>query len=301
MAFLPPGTQPYPKIWHEHPDTPRFQGRNHSSARGGNNSFYTIGHSLMSQENPRMLDAMATSDGNEPTRWNYQWITGSPLFNHAENFRSIDPPGSTYTRNNDLADRWDAQLALGYDALIMTEGVDETQGVAPHLQYNRTIEISGILHAAARAGNPGCDVWMMETAMYQTHPTLAEWYASVRGEHLIAWNSFRIATVAVGRDIKMIYAGQAFADLYDAVQAGNITGISDFTFFFADFVHPNSVGFYFNACVIYSYIYGKSPVGLAYSGISNGAFGIYDAPSATLAGELQALAWASYNEHRNMI
>lgn len=301
--FLPPPTQPHIKPL-KRQLTPRFyDGSSPSNLRASlaATSIYCLGHSLMSHQNSRMLAAMTASEGNTLANYNFSYIIGSPLTNHALNYRSIDPPGSTFTRNNgDVTDRWDFQLGLGYDAFVMTEAVDEDQGIAVHIQYSDTVATAETLYDAAIAGNPTCSVWMMETAMYQNYPTMDEWYTGVRGEHLTAWKTIRPLINPNVRDVKMLWVGQAFADLYQAVQAGAITGITDFTEFFADYVHPNDIGFYFNACVIYSYIYQKSPLGLAYSGIGNGNFGIYNSPDATLAAELQSLAWNSYQTHRDI-
>lgn len=303
MPVNPPFDQPQIKNWVRQLASRFYDGRSHSTLRGTPTvrSLYGVGHSLLSQEIVRMIEAMTASEGNTLQNWNYSWIIGSPLINHVNNFKSTDPVGSTFSRNNgDVNDRWDFQLGLGYDAFVMTEGVDEDQGVAVHIQYSDTAAIASTLYDAAIAGNATCSVWMMETAMYQNSGTLEAWYTGVRGEHLTAWKTIRPLINPAVRDVKMIWVGQAFADLYDAVQAGSITGVTDFTDFFADFVHPNSIGFYFNACVVYSYIFQKSPVGLAYSGIDNGNFGIYDAPDATLAAELQALAFQSYLTHRDI-
>lgn len=304
MPFLPPDTQPQIKIWRRHPDSPIFQGRHHSSARAlpSVTSIYGAGHSLWGHHNSLMLAAMA--EGNsEALDWNYSWGDGLPLRFHIESHKSTDP-FNIWSRNMTADDMWDTQLASGYSDVVVTEAVDQTNGVQNHILYNDTFGHVATLYDAAIAGNPNCNFWVMETAMDQNkseYPTLADWYTSVRGYHLNSWNSIRLDAVANGRDVKMIYVGQAFADLYNEVQAGNLTGISVFEDFFGDLIHPNDVGFYFNACVVYSYLYGKSPAGLVFSDIDNGSFGTYDAPSATLAAELQALAWTSYNTHKDLI
>lgn len=306
MPFEPPLTQPEISICVRQALSPIYDGNNHSNLRSVNpvTSIYGLGHSLLSHHTPRMLAAMSESDGNELADWNYSWVIGSPLRNHLENYRSIDPPGSTFTRNSVVSDRWDTQLASGYDAFVMTEAVSESLGVANHIEWSGTVATTEALFEIAKSGNPDCAVWMMETAMDQNpsiYPTLDDWYAAVRGEHLIAWNSIRELLDPEVGDLKMLYVGQAFADLYVEVQAGTITGITDFTYFFEDLIHPNDIGFYFQSCVMYAYIFGKTPVGLAYSDIDDGGFSTYDAPDATLATELQLLAWVSYNEHKDMI
>ncbi|TGN51047.1 hypothetical protein E4L95_17065, partial [Paracoccus liaowanqingii] len=93
----------------------------------------------------------------------------------------------------------------------------------------------------------------------------------------------------------LIPAGQAMANLYDAIEAGQIPGVTSIRQFFVDDIHLNINGNYFVTMVHQATLYGENPDGLPERTFS--PWGSYPAVNPALADALQKVAWETVNEY----
>jgi hypothetical protein len=280
----------------------------------GVSSLYSIGHSMIGHETPRILDFISTDAGQGGT-WGYQWIVGSSLQNNIEN------PGGSFTKDADT-DHWDVHLAAGYDAVRLAEVTDvaylpksepDTQGgVWPALEYGAPVAAVSTLYDAALAGRATCDVWLDELWQYrQIAPDFNqgsvyyadenEWITAMRTNLFAEWHSLRDLVAATGRTARMIFSGQAVCDLWEEIEVSNVSGITSIRDILENDgyeIHLTNLGHYFMSCLVYSYIYGRSPQGRAFSGIADGDGGTYTAPTAQQAADFQRIAFDSYIKNR---
>jgi PKD repeat protein len=90
--------------------------------------------------------------------------------------------------------------------------------------------------------------------------------------------------------VYMIPGNRMMARLYDDVQAGIVPGITNFSDFFEDNIHVNSLGAYAVAMIHYACIFNESPVGLPNQLINNPPAET-PIPSVALATYIQNMVW----------
>ena len=97
--------------------------------------------------------------------------------------------------------------------------------------------------------------------------------------------------------MRIIPGGQALGKLADAIENGEISGLSSVFDLFVDNHHLDSRGNYFIACVMYAVIHGISPVGLP-NQLTNRWGTLYNVyPTLTQATIMQEIAWQTVCEY----
>jgi len=224
-----------------------------------------VGHSLVNHNLPQMLRQLGPQDSSVQE----QVINGSPLRWNWDNSAN--------------AEGVDARAVLaqgGTDVLIITEAIP----LQDHITWNDSYGYALLWRNAAVSANPDA-----RTYVYETWHSLSmgedAWRAQLTSD-LPKWE----AIAQAGQMTGVIRAGQAMAEIYDAIKAGNAGSLTSITQLFSDDIHLNDLGLYFIACVQYSAIYGTSPVGLPRE--LSGQWGTpYTAPSEDLALLMQQIAW----------
>lgn len=246
-----------------------------------------IGHSLVGPTLPRLTEA-ALKHLSGPVVVEAQIINGASLaynWDHSQKAEGVDGR---------------ARLAQGdVDVLILTEA----QPIA--VQENSAALVARFA-ALARENNPDIKVFL-----YETWPSLASgpgtvipgdpgagtaWAERVRQERPF-WEGIAAKAGSGGTPVRLIPAGQAMLALSDAIQAGQVPGLTDLRQVFVDDMHPNDKGLYFLAMVQAAAISGKSPEGLPAKLMRNWAS--RDAViSDDLAQAFQRVAWATVSAYQ---
>jgi len=227
-----------------------------------------VGHSLVNHNMPQMLRQL----GPEGSSVQEQVLNGAPLRWNWDHSADGVAHGGVDAR---------AVLAQGgTDVLIITEAIP----LQNHITWNDSYGYALLWRNAAVSANPDA-----RTYIYETWHSLSmgeeAWRAQLTSD-LPKWE----AIAQAGQMTGVIRAGQAMAELYDAIKAGNAGGLTSISQLFSDDIHLNDLGLYFIACIQYSAIYGTSPVGLPRELI--GRWGTpYTAPSEDLALLMQQIAW----------
>jgi hypothetical protein len=214
-----------------------------------------VGHSLVGPDLPRLVEA-ALNRLAPPAVVEAQVINGAPLrVNWAGTGEGVDAK---------------ARLATGeVDALVLAEAVPLDQQV----QWNDTVAHVTLFGAAARAANPATQVYL-----YEVWPSLASGPGTVIDGDPgagVPWRERIAADAALLRDVaaeagarlggdpvRIIPAGQAMLALSDAIDAGQVPGMTSLRDAFADDIHPDARGLYFLVMVHAAALSGQSPEGL---------------------------------------
>lgn len=271
-------------------------------AQSSNKQVFYIGHSLISPDIPAMVHDLAIDAGVGSARdYNYHIINGAPLrwnWTHADD-------GQNYQNQNINAR---STLSAGqFNVLVMTEGIPLADDM---------VEYGGYFYDLAQDANATTQTYMYETWHW------TQWSESDRGP--IEWfnqnndaayhieegsYSFRELLTRfrplwearvdainaahpqhAAQPMRIIPAGTAFGRLYDAIEAGQVPGITSINQLFSDTIHPNEQGKYFVALVHFATIYGRSPEGLANQ--TKSEWGVnFSAPTAEQAAVFQRIAW----------
>jgi hypothetical protein len=204
-----------------------------------------VGHSLVGQTMPRMLDALLPSS----MLVRAQVINGAPLaynWDHGAgaqgvNARAVLPSGA-------------------YGTLVLTEAIP----LATHLQWSNTYGVARNYAALAWSANPGARVMIYET-WHEIGTNAAAWRASLTSD-LSLWNGIanhvNAAKPGAAPQVGIVPGGQAMGLIYDAVVTGRGMGITQITQLFTDNIHLNDAGNYLISLVQYAAISGRSPIGL---------------------------------------
>lgn len=258
-----------------------------------NHSTYFIGHSLVGNTLPDMLNQLALSKGI-----NYyskrQIINGSPLKYNWENPEQGE--NGNYT----------SDLPTGnYNTLILTEAIP----LDNHIMWSDTYIMahnfydyfdtyanngSSYIYETWHCINSGttidCAYDNGDAVLWRTRldQDLSKWEAIA--DYINNQNS--------NADTKLIPTGQAMALLYDEIELNNVNGINNISEFYTDDIHLNDMGNYYIACVMYTTLFNMDPVGLTREMNSpNGT--PYQTPDAVLANKLQELAIQSVCNYQN--
>lgn len=242
----------------------------------------TIGHSLVGKTIPDMMNSMGHAG-----RTDHQVINGAPLVN------------SWLYADEDFVQGVNARetLATGdYGAVIMTEAIP----LETNVEWNDTAGNALNFVNLAYQNNPQVQAYLYET-----------WHGfNFYNGDIVAWRADLDAMSAVwegvvdevnadlpdgAKEMLVIPAGQAMAHLYDAIEAGRISGVTSIRDFFSDNIHTNTAGSYYVTMVHQAALYGVSPLGL--SGQTFGEHGPMPAISPEMAAILQTLAWETINAY----
>ena len=258
-----------------------------------NHSTYFVGHSLIGNTMPDMLDHLATTNQINYTS-KRQIINGAPLKYNWEN------PSSGEMGN------YTTDLPTGnYNTLILTEAIP----LDNHITWSNTYVMANnfytyfntyvnngtsYIYETWHCINSGTDI----DCAYDEGDAVS-WRDRLDAD-LSKWEAIAAAINNQNPEANttLIPAGQAMALLYDEIALNNVSGISSISDFFTDDIHLNDMGNYYIACVMYTVLFNENPVGLTRD-ISN-IYGVpYQTPNAVLANQLQLLALKSVCNYQN--
>lgn len=272
---------------------------------------YFIGHSLIS-DIPDMVAAFCASRSQEP---------GHPKFRFKEQFMLGTPLAKQWAQR-DLAPKQRAELEPrfqgfwfdelpkgGWDALVMIDSVPRGTSMMPE-----TLAYASQFAAAAIEQSPGVRVLIYEP-WHCTQSGTEKGCAHDQAEtHNLRWRE-RLHADAPMWDrlvadlqqaqphakVSLVPAGRALGVLADAVAAGKVKGFQSITEFFGDDIHLAPYGKYFVACLHYTALTGKSPVGLpidiedrfgrSFWDTPNWAKQQWSAPNPEAVATMQEIAW----------
>jgi len=204
-----------------------------------------VGHSLVGQTMPRMLDALL------PTSMlvRAQVINGSPLIYNWDNGTGAEGVNAR------------AVLPSGaFGTLVLTEAIP----LATHLQWSNTHGIARAYAGLAWAANPSARVMIYET-WHEIGASAAAWRANLTSD-LALWQGIATHVNAVkpaaAPQVGIVPGGQAMGLLYDAIVTGRGQGLTQITQLFTDQMHLNDAGNYLISLVQFAAISGRSPIGL---------------------------------------
>lgn len=249
---------------------------------------FSIGHSLVNYRMPRIFDAIANDDPLVTHRHKEQIFNGAPLKYNWENAGGSNGGANSKT-----------ELGTGeYEILIMTEAVP----LINHTTWNSTYHYAKEFMSLAHESNPETQAYIYETwhciksgepegCPYDDNDDIP--WRDRLGQDLAKWKAIADSvndSVPDEKPMLLVPAGQAFAELYDSIQAGNAAGVTHISELFADDIHPNDIGNYLVACVMYATVYKRSPEGLTTETFDEwGA--AFEKPDDALAGLMQRIAW----------
>jgi len=213
-----------------------------------------VGHSLVGPDLPPLVDATLRAM-NQPGTVQAQVINGAPLSFNWEN--SADGEGVDAR----------ATLARGQtDVLILTEAVP----LAGHLEWSNTAKAIADFAGLAVSTNPDARVYLYETwhslQSGTTNPPQGDpggtipWRDRITAD-LILWEDVALRG-STATPVQLIPAGQAMGLLSDAINAGDIPGLTSMQDVYSDDIHLGQKGLYFLAMVHAAAITGKSPEGV---------------------------------------
>lgn len=218
-----------------------------------------IGHSLVGPIMPTMFNAIAGAGWEADA----QVINGAPLRWGWDNGAS--------------AEGVNARVALTggtYDAVIVTEALP----LANQIIWNDTQGYAKRYYDLAVAANTGTQFYIYET-WHSMGSDTAAWRAQIATD-LSAWESIadhvNASAPSWASPAQIVPTGQAMGALYDAIEAGQVSGLNTIRDVFADDIHLNDIGNWFIAAVQASVVAGVdiasapietfSPWGAAYGG-----------------------------------
>ncbi|UWR16616.1 hypothetical protein [Sulfitobacter sp. M368] len=250
-------------------------------------SVLMVGHSLFGQDGPDMLEN-ALGAGSGEAQVQAQIINGAPLrynWDHGADAEGVD-----------------ARTVLAEGAithLVLTEALP----LANHVTWSDSGFFARSYTELALAANPAVQVYIMET-----------WHSLKSGTGVavdhdegadVPWRSRIDADLPVWEGIvdevnaglpsdapaaRLLPAGQAMGRLYDAINAGEVAGVSSISALFSDDIHLNDLGHYFVSQVQYAALTGQSPLGLP--GPGKGRWGgDFQTLDPALMAALQQIAW----------
>ena len=263
-------------------------------------SVFHVGHSLVNQDMPTMLDRIAISKNKSHSR-TVQNIPGAAL---AASW--ITCPGNPYVKC-----ATEELLINPHDILIVTEAIPLLNYLTDYFP-NDGIDADSYLYALQyydlqQQTNPGGLVYLYETWHCLTSGTPqgcpfdsndGNGWRQRLDDSYSDWLSvvdYVNTHKTSGPDMMLIPAGQGMAALNDAVEAGTVPGYSSIDQFFTDDIHLTDIGNYYVALIHYATIYGETPLGAAYE-LINDFGGAYDSPTAAQAERLQTIAWETVSE-----
>lgn len=240
--------------------------RKHNCARKRDknmlNKALFIGHSLVGPVMPNMFNTFMAAQGLD-ARAEAQVINGAPLRYNWDN-------GATAEGVNARA-----VLPSGeYDAVVVTEAIP----LADQIRWNDSQGYAKQYYDLAVGANPDAQFYVYETWHYIGADTNA-WRAQIASD-LSAWEGIvdHINANRTGNtpEALIVPAGQAMGNLHDAIEAGQVPGLSSIRDLFTDDIHLTQTGVWFIAALQAEVLAGvdagtaplqtSSPFGVAYGG-----------------------------------
>jgi hypothetical protein len=244
-----------------------------------------VGHSLIGWDMPTMAAQIA--DTLELTHsWDAQIINGSPL---VFNWENGDGAEGVNARTN---------LATGaYDTLVITEAVP----LVNHTTWSDTTTYAGLYYDLAMDSNPDSVVYLYETwhCIQSGTSVGCEWddnddvaWRTRLDTDLAAWQAIvdEVNATRSTTPMRLVLGGQAMAALHDAIEAGDVPGITAIDQVFHDDIHPNDLGSYYMALLQVTTLYGADPRGATRHTVDQWGEAFY-APTEAQAAVFQDLAW----------
>lgn len=257
------------------------------------NAFY-IGHSL-SDQIPDMVMSFANDHPDARFAFTYQSIPGAPLrwqWDHGATYIANPPYYAGYN---------DSRYGLptgSFDVLVLTESVPRYDAI-----INESYAYSDSFYVYATQFNPDVRIFLYEDwhCLDSGTPTgcdydidSADWRQRLTDD-LPMWESVvdhLNAKYSPVSPVCMIPGGQGLANLYDAIHAGSVPGLTSIADLFSDRIHLNDIGKYFIATIHFAVIFARSPIGLT-SSTQHWWGGQFERPSRELATRLQEIAWST--------
>jgi hypothetical protein len=253
-----------------------------------------VGHSLVGPSLPAMVEAGLRHQGT-PAVVEAQVINGAPLRFSWDN--SVD------------GENFDARAVLpkGQTSVLI---LAEATPLASQVQWNDSAGQVAKFAEAAWQARPDTQVYIYETwHSLKSGPSTeidgdpganVPWRERLTAD-LPLWEALTVKANAnrpkTAPLTRVIPAGQAMAQLADAIGRGEVPGITAIDQLFDDDIHPDGRALYFIAIVHIAVISGKSPVGLppklTRQWLSRSAV-ITDAQAAAF----QRIAWATVQDYR---
>lgn len=248
------------------------------------------GHSL-TDPIPDPLRAIIVAAGNRGAVVDRSTIPGSPM-----DWRWNNEPGYGLPH---------ARTAIGkYDLLVLTERV----ALSGTLPWHNSLGQALIWHDHAWIkGNGGNGA---ETVLYATWvgidsgPDAENPYSDPEGFipfrerldlEMAGWEQIQSHVnenrVAGSPPMRMIPGPLLMAEIYDAIEAGNVPDLRDISDIFSDDIHINDIGAYYIALAHYAVIFERDPRGLP------NRLGLSSSPSRALADWMQETVWRVVSEY----
>lgn len=259
----------------------------HGQSLSSANPFF-VGHSLVNFDMPHMLSELAKASGKY-YNYNQQICNGAPLWWNYENYAGCQ--GTPYVQ---------AFPQGNHDVLVVTEAIP----LQNHLTWSNTYANARkfLRYALDNNQNRPLRYYIYETwhcihtgttegCPYDNGDSLT-WQPRLRTDFRL-WRSIvdSVRHIFPSEEVWMVPAGQAFYNLTEAINKGELPGVQDFRHFFTDDIHLTNAGNYFVALVMYACIFRESPEGLPSR--LTGRFGgdITGLPSTAQAAVMQRVAW----------
>lgn len=276
-----------------------FLGIGMSSISSQSNKTFFLGHSLINFDIPNMVDKLS--------------IAGSQTFSYDANIGIGASLGWHWEHpTTGQGDQWDLTLPNGgYENFIFTEAVP----LENHLQYSNTYRIADSLCSFANQYNPNIQYYLYETwhctnsgngSTSGSGGYPCDWDPNSNDPwreridlDLPRWESIADSINLIhANPMLVIPGGQALGRLDDAMQDGEVPGLSSVFDLFNDEYHLDSRGNYFIACVMYAVIHGKSPVGLP-NQLTDQYGNLYSTfPTTSQAEKMQEIAWQTVCDYQ---
>ena len=252
---------------------------------------YHLGHSLVGQEMPFMLQQLA----EEGHSYNSQLGWGASLKQHYEPSVAV----SGFEESNAHAayqPLFEAVDAGDLDAFVMTEMVE----IAAAVRYH---DSAGYLARLARRVSNACPearIYLYETWHRLDDPLGVR--ARIRRDRELFWLGQVLDPALESLDaevkIHLIPVGtviDAFLADVERTDPTGLDGINTAADLFEDEIHPNDSGWYLIALVHYAVLYGESPRGLPHKLLLPDGSPAR-APSARCARRMQDVTWGVVSE-----
>ena len=230
-----------------------------------------IGHSLVGPVMPAMFNTFMYAQGlamradaqvinGAPLRWN--WDNGATA--EGVNARDVLPGGD-------------------YSAVIVTEAIP----LDDHIRWNDSEGYAKRYFDLAISANPDTQFYVYET-WHEIGADTTAWRAQIAAD-LHKWEGIadhiNAAAPEGAPDALIVPAGQALAYLHDAIEAGQVAGLSSIHDLFSDNIHLNETGVWFMSAVHARVVGGADTATLPLETFSPWG-SPYEAPSAALAGAM---------------
>lgn len=225
-------------------------------APSGPQKVFHLGHSLVGRDMPAMLAVLAGHDHASQLGW------GASMQNHWQ-----DAVAGFATENAHPAYRPAGSVDHGgYDAVILTEMVELRDAI----RWHDSATMLALWAERVRRANPDTRIYLYETWHRLDDP--AGWLARIDADLPALWEAEVLRPAMAQPGVGTIYVipgGQVMAAATRAIEAGQVSGLTDRRDLFAtgrdgspDPIHFNDLGAYLMALTHYAVIYHRSPEGL---------------------------------------